>query len=43
MDFFKKGDSLHVLDYRIRNAMIDYFKSIDTLKPVIDDRFTKLN
>lgn len=43
MDFFKKGDSLHVLGYRIRNAMIDYFKSIDTLNPVIDDRFTKLN
>lgn len=43
MDFFQKGDSLHILDYRIRNAMIDYFKSIDTLSPVIDDRFTKLN
>ena len=43
MDFFKKGDSLHVLDYRIRNAMIDYFKSIDTLDLKQDDRFTKLN
>lgn len=39
MHFFKKGDSLHVLDYKIRNALIDNFIKIDTLNPVIDDRF----
>lgn len=41
MRFFKPNDSLHVLDYKIRNAMIDYFKRVDTIKPVIDDRFTQ--
>ncbi|AXO78851.1 hypothetical protein DZC78_00080 [Olleya aquimaris] len=39
MRFFKTNDSLYVLDYKIRNAMIDYFKSVDTIKPVIDNRF----
>jgi 5'-nucleotidase len=41
MRFFKPNDSLYVLDYKIRNAMIDYFKRVDTIKPVIDDRFTQ--
>ncbi len=41
MHFFKPNDSLYVLDYKIRNAMIDYFKRVDTIKPVIDDRFTQ--
>ncbi|WP_289045331.1 5'-nucleotidase [uncultured Olleya sp.] len=39
MRFFKTNDSLYVLDYKIRNAMIDYFKSVDTINPVIDNRF----
>jgi len=39
MNFFKEGDSLYVLDYKIRNALIDYFRKKDTLKPTIDDRF----
>ncbi|MBT8289056.1 MAG: hypothetical protein HKN00_06345 [Flavobacteriaceae bacterium] len=39
MNFFQKSDSLHVLNYKIRNAMIDYFKTKDTLSPVIDSRF----
>jgi len=43
MTFLKKGDSLHVLHYKIRNALIDYFKKTDTIRPVIDDRFTLLN
>lgn len=42
MDFFKKRDTVYVLDYKIRNALIDYFSKIDTISPVIDDRFTKL-
>ena len=42
MDFFKTNDSLYVLDYKIRNILIDYFTKIDTLQPVIDNRFIKL-
>lgn len=41
MDFFKTNDSLYVLDYKMRNAMIDYFKKVDTIKPIKDGRFTK--
>ena len=43
MDFFKKSDTLYVLDYKIRNALIDYFTETDTINPVIDDRFIKKN
>lgn len=39
MNFFKTNDSLYVLDYKVRNAMIDYFKKVDTINPKIDDRF----
>ena len=39
MNFFKLGDSLHILNYKIRDAMIDYFVRTDTIQPVIDDRF----
>ncbi|MBD3862254.1 5'-nucleotidase C-terminal domain-containing protein [Olleya marilimosa] len=39
MRFFKENDSLYTLDYKIRNAMIDYFKKTDTINPVIDNRF----
>ncbi len=42
MDFFKTNDSLYVLDYKIRNVLIDYFTKIDTLNPVIDNRFIRL-
>lgn len=42
MDFFKKRDTAYVLDYKIRNAMIDYFKKTDTINPVRDDRFIQL-
>ena len=42
MTFLKKGDSLHVLDYKIRNVLIDYFKKHDTLNPVIDNRFIQI-
>ena len=39
MNFFKTNDSLYVLDYKIRNALIDYLKKTDTLNPVLDNRF----
>jgi 2',3'-cyclic-nucleotide 2'-phosphodiesterase (5'-nucleotidase family) len=43
MVFFKQGDSLHVLDYKIRNVLVDFFKKHDTLSPTIDDRFIQIN
>lgn len=43
MRFFKPNDSLYVLNYKVRNALIDNFKKIDTLNPVIDNRFIQLN
>ncbi|WP_298903944.1 5'-nucleotidase C-terminal domain-containing protein [uncultured Psychroserpens sp.] len=42
MNFFKTNDSLYVLDYKVRNVLIDYFSETDTLRPVIDDRFIQL-
>ena len=43
MTFFKPNDGLTVLDYKIRNVLIDNFKKTDTLHPVRDNRFIKLN
>lgn len=41
MVFFHPNDSLYVLDYKIRNVLIDYFKKRDTLNPKQDNRFIK--
>ncbi|WP_299890545.1 5'-nucleotidase C-terminal domain-containing protein [uncultured Lacinutrix sp.] len=41
MRFFKPNDSVYYLNYKIRNAMIDYFKKTDTIRPKIDNRFTQ--
>lgn len=43
MSFFKDPKSLHVLDYKIRNAMIDYFTKTDTLPAKLDNRFIRLH
>jgi 2',3'-cyclic-nucleotide 2'-phosphodiesterase (5'-nucleotidase family) len=43
MDFFQKSDTLYVLDYKIRNVLIDYFTKKDTINPLIDNRFIKTN
>ncbi|MCF7568183.1 5'-nucleotidase C-terminal domain-containing protein [Sabulilitoribacter arenilitoris] len=43
MRFFKPNDSLHILNYKVRNALIDNFKKVDTISPIIDDRFIQLN
>ncbi|SIS65820.1 5'-nucleotidase, C-terminal domain [Zobellia uliginosa] len=43
MFFFKEALNITNTDYLIRNAMIDYFKKVDTLRPVVDDRFIKLS
>jgi 2',3'-cyclic-nucleotide 2'-phosphodiesterase (5'-nucleotidase family) len=39
MGFFKNNTNIIDTDYLIRNAMIDYFKKVDTLAPVVDERF----
>ncbi len=41
MTFFK-SEHMTVLDYKIRNALIDYFKKTDTINPVKDDRFIRI-
>lgn len=43
MDFFKKNISVTHSDYKIRNAIIDYFKKVDTLYAKVDNRFIQLN
>ena len=41
MGFFKNNTATTDTDYLIRNAMIDYFKKVDTLAPKVDNRFYK--
>lgn len=41
MVFFKNALTITDTDYKIRNAMIDYFSKVDTLTPTVDDRFYK--
>ncbi|WP_235016270.1 5'-nucleotidase C-terminal domain-containing protein [Aquimarina sp. AU474] len=43
MYFFEQAEKAHKLNYKIRNAMIDYFKKVDTITPIIDDRFLQVN
>ena len=39
MNFFKDPISITSIDYKVRNAIIDYFKETDTLKTNLDGRF----
>ncbi|WGK64897.1 5'-nucleotidase C-terminal domain-containing protein [Croceiramulus getboli] len=39
MTFLTKTEEIHDLNYKVRNALIDYFKKHDTIAPVRDDRF----
>ncbi len=41
MGFFKGMLGTTDTDYLIRNAMIDYFSKVDTVRSVVDDRFYK--
>ena len=41
MTFFKEPLQKISLDYKMRDAIIDYFKSVDTLKSNLDQRFIK--
>jgi len=42
MTFFQPNESYDVLDYKIRNVLIDYFKKKDTINPKKDNRFIQL-
>lgn len=42
MTFFQDPENLYIVDYKIRNAMIDYFQKIDTLNTGIDGRYIKI-
>ncbi|MBZ9730511.1 5'-nucleotidase C-terminal domain-containing protein [Salegentibacter sp. JZCK2] len=41
MNFLKDPVELYKVDYKLRNAIIDYFKKIDTLKVEKDNRFIR--
>ena len=41
MSFFKNPIELYKVDYKLRNAIIDYFKKVDTLKVDKDNRFIR--
>jgi 2',3'-cyclic-nucleotide 2'-phosphodiesterase (5'-nucleotidase family) len=38
MTFFSKGEHTYDLDYKLRNILIDYFKAIDTVTAIQDNR-----
>ena len=43
MNFFKNPVNLYQTDYKMRNAIIDYFKETDTIKVELDGRFKSKN
>lgn len=42
MIFFSNATGVTKLDYKIRNLLIDYFKNLDTIAPVRDQRFIRV-
>lgn len=42
MYFFSAGKNYFFIDYKLRNLFIDYFDKKDTIAPVIDNRFIKI-
>ncbi len=42
MVFFSKAEEVTSLNYKIRNVLIDYFSKQDTIAPVKDQRFIRL-
>ncbi|GAG06496.1 unnamed protein product, partial [marine sediment metagenome] len=43
MNFFKNPVNLYKLDYKVRDAIIDYLKETDTVRVKLDGRFKKLS
>jgi 5'-nucleotidase len=43
MNFFKDPVNLYKLDYKVRNAIIDYLKENDTISVTLDGRFRTKN
>ncbi len=43
MDFFKNPLSLYQTEYKVRDALISYLTSIDTLRAELDGRFVKID
>lgn len=43
MSFFKPNDSLYALNYKIRHALIDNLKKVDTLNIKADNRLIQIN
>ena len=43
MNFFKNPVDTYNLDYKLRNAIIDYFHKVDTIKAKQDNRFIRKN
>ncbi len=43
MDFFKNPIALHKTNYKIRTALIDFFKKTDSIIPNLDNRFIYAN
>lgn len=43
MSFFQDPVNLFIVDYKIRNAIIDYFQKVDTLNTAIDDRYIQVD
>jgi len=41
MNFFKPNAYFSSLNYKVRNVLIDYFKTVDTLKIAADNRFIR--
>ena len=41
MNFFKNPKKLYQLDYKMRHAIMDDFKSVDTIKSTLDGRFKR--
>ena len=41
MQFFKDPVNLYGADYKLRNALIDYFNKVDTIHAKIDDRYIR--
>lgn len=42
MDFLKEPENLYHIDYKIRNAIIDYFNKIDTINVSRDNRYIRI-